>query len=93
MDKEIKSLIIGLFDEKYGSFELCEIVNKKDRDKLVMFLETIITALTELPEKEFESGDIIEHNSKRFDLQSYKDGYNTCLTDTQQKQLENIKKL
>ncbi len=40
------------FDKKYGSFKLCEIVNKKDYDRLKDFLHTQISQLLEEQAKE-----------------------------------------
>ena len=41
-NQSFKEKKIAEFDEKYGSFELCEVINKKDRDRLLAFLSESI---------------------------------------------------
>lgn len=44
MNQHIKEAV-ERFQEKYNSFELCEIVCKKDHDRLIAFLTTELEAL------------------------------------------------
>lgn len=51
------------FEEKYGSFELCEVINKKDHDRLESFLEK---SLSEYGNIMFEKG-IAKRNQDLFE--------------------------
>ena len=42
MTQDKKEQWLKKFDEEYGSFELCEVVNQKDHDKLKSFLSSLI---------------------------------------------------
>ena len=54
MSKNLPEEILAEFDEKYGAFEFSYEVRKGDRDKLVSFLLSILTRLSEERIKEID---------------------------------------